>query len=66
MINSGTEDLLLHIVQFWRACTVTEENRDPPMVIYCSHMTHRDYSRLGLPPIKKQGRKINSQQNINS
>ena len=34
LLNSGTEDLLLHIVHYWRVCAVNEGNRDLPMVLY--------------------------------
>ena len=33
--NSGTEDLLLHIVQCWHICAVDEEKRARYMVLYC-------------------------------
>ena len=32
--NSGTSDLLLHIVQFWSTCAVDEETMDLPMILY--------------------------------
>ena len=35
MQNSGTSDLLLHMVQRWRSCPVNEENKDLPLVLYC-------------------------------
>ena len=33
--NSDTADLLLHIVNCWRACAVNEENHNLTMVMYC-------------------------------
>ena len=53
LVNLGTEYLLLHIVQCWRECAVDEENRYINMVMYCSHMMYKYYSRLGFFPIKK-------------
>ena len=52
MVNSGTSDLLLHILQCWRVCTVNEENQALPLVLYCSHTLYKHYSRLIFPPIK--------------
>ena len=51
--NSGTEDLLLHIVQCWRACAVYEDKQGLPMVLYCSGMMYKYYYRLRFPPIRK-------------
>ena len=36
LVNSGTSDLLLHILHCWRACAVNEENWDLAMFFYCS------------------------------
>ena len=47
--NSGTSYLLLHIVQYWRACVVNEENQALPMVICCSQVMYKYYSHLGFP-----------------
>ena len=33
LVNSGTADLLLHIVQCWNACVVDEENKYLPIVM---------------------------------
>ena len=38
LLNSGTADLLLHIVRCWRACAVGEEKQVLSMVLYCSGM----------------------------
>ena len=46
--NSGTADFLLHIVNFWCAYAVDEDNQDIPMVIYCSGMMHKYYSCIGF------------------
>ena len=35
MGNLGTVDLLLHMVQCWRACAFNEENWDINIVLYC-------------------------------
>ena len=51
MGNSGTSDLVLHIVQCFRACALNEENQDIPLVLYFSHMVYTYYSRLGFYPI---------------
>ena len=32
LLNPGTSDLLVHIVNYWRACAVNEEKRVLPMV----------------------------------
>ena len=32
--NSGTADLLLHVVQCWRSCAVDEEKWALPLVLY--------------------------------
>ena len=61
MGNPGTEDLLLHIVQCWHACAVNEENQDLPLVLYCSHMMYKYYSRLLLFSIKHNEEGGNSQ-----
>ena len=51
-LNSGTEDLLLHIVKCQSACEVDEEKQDLPMVMYCLHMNYKYYDTIGFPPIK--------------
>ena len=48
LVNPGTSDLLLNIVQCWRACSVNEENRALPMVLYCSKMMYKYYSFPGF------------------
>ena len=60
MVNEGTSDLLLHIVQCWRACAVDAENWALQMVLYCSHMMYKYYSRILLSSIKqsKEGKYI--------
>ena len=55
MGNSGIEYLSLHIVQCWRSCVVDEEKRDVHMIMYCSCMVYRYYSRIGFLPIKQNG-----------
>ena len=50
--NSGTEDLSLHIIQCWFSCVVGKEKRSLPMVLYCSVIIYKYYSRLGFIPIK--------------
>ena len=51
--NSGTSDLLLHIVQWCGTCSVGKEKHDLPIFIYCSVMMYKYYSCLGFFPIKK-------------
>ena len=46
LVNSGTADLLLHIVQCCRVCAVNEENQALVMVLYCSHIMYKYYSCL--------------------
>ena len=60
--NSGTTYLLLHIVQFFHECAVDEENLYLHMVIYCSHMMYKFYSRFGFSPIKhnEEGKDIHN------
>ena len=35
IVNSGTADLLLHMVKCWPACAVNKENQALPLVLYC-------------------------------
>ena len=44
--NSGTKNLLLYKVQCLCACVVDEEKRALPMVLYCSGMMYKYYSRI--------------------
>ena len=44
--NSGTADLLLHILQCWSACAVDEEKLDLRMVLYSSGIMYKSYSCL--------------------
>ena len=39
--NSGTSDLLLHIVQCWHTCEVNGGNQDIPLVLLCSHKIYK-------------------------
>ena len=50
--NTGTVDLLLHIVHCWSTCAVDEEKYAVPVVLYCSGMMYKYYSCLGFFPIK--------------
>ena len=50
--NSGTEILLLHILQCWSACAVDEYNWNLHMVLYSLSMMYKHYSFLGFYPIK--------------
>ena len=61
--NSGTADLLLHIVKCWRACAVNEENLTIPMFLYCYGMMYKYYSCLWFFPIKhnEEGKYIHSE-----
>ena len=52
--NTGTVDLLLHIVQCWCACAVDKGNCDLSIVIYCSGILYKYYSSLGFLPINTQ------------
>ena len=52
MGNSGTSDLLLHILECWSACAVNEGNQALPLVMYCSHMMYKYYFHHGFLPIK--------------
>ena len=52
MVNSGTENLLLHMLQCWRSCLVDEEKRSLPMVLYCLGIMYKYYYHLGFLPIK--------------
>ena len=63
LLNPGTSDLLVHIVNYWRACAVNEENWYLPIVLYCSHMMYQYYSRLGFFPIKhnEEGKYIHNE-----
>ena len=53
MVNSGTVDLLLHLVHFWSARADYEEKLALPMVLYFSGIIYKYYSGIGFPPIKK-------------
>ena len=61
--NSGTADLLLHIVLYWSACEADEEKWSLPMVLYCSDMMYTYYYRLGFYPIKnnEEGKNIHNE-----
>ena len=63
LVNSGTEYLLLHLVQCWHACAVNEENQDIPMILYYSHMMYKYYSHLGFFPIKhnEEGKDVHNE-----
>ena len=50
--NKGTEDLLLYILQCWRAFEFDKENSDLPIVMYCSVIMYKYYSCLRFFPIK--------------
>ena len=52
LVNSGTADLLLHMVKCWPAYAVNKENQALPLVLYCSHTMYKYYSRLGFITIK--------------
>ena len=52
MGKSGTADLLLQIVQCWCEYAVNEENKDIPLVLYCSGVMYQYNSYLGFLPIK--------------
>ena len=54
LVNSGTVDLLLNLVQCWRECAANEENQTLPLFLYCSHMMYKYYSCLGFSPINTQ------------
>ena len=63
VINSGTADLLLHIVQCWRVCEANQENQSLPLILYSLQMMYKYYFRLGFPPIKhnKEGKDIHNE-----
>ena len=48
LVNSGTTNLILHIVQCLHACSVNEENKTIPLVPYCSNMMYKYNDRLGF------------------
>ena len=52
MGNSGTADLLLHIVQCWCVCKVDEEKRALFVVLFCS-----DVMYIVSPNKTQRGRK---------
>ena len=54
LVNSGTSDLLLHVVQCWRAYAADEEKQALTMVMYCSGMIYKYYSHLGFLSINTQ------------
>ena len=57
--KSGTEDLLLHIVQCWRWGVFDKQNRYFPIVMYCSGMMYKYYSCLKVFLVNTQlGRKV--------
>ena len=49
---TGADDLLLHMIKFWRACAVDEDNRAITMVLYYSGMMYKYYYHLRFNPIK--------------
>ena len=52
LVKTGTADLLLHILKFWRGCEVNEGNQTLPVVLYFSAMMYTYYSRFGFTLIK--------------
>ena len=52
LVNLGTVDLLLHILQSWVACVVDEKKWSLIMVLYCSGIMYKYENRLGFFPIK--------------
>ena len=61
LVNSGTEDLLLHIVQRWRVCAVNEENWALTMVLHCLHMMYKYNSCPGFSQSNTMSKEIYSQ-----
>ena len=63
LVNSGTTDLLFHIVQCLRTCSVNEENWALYIVLYCSHMMYEYNYCLGFSPIKhnEEGKYIHNE-----
>ena len=62
LVNSGTVDLLLHILKSWSACEVDEEKWALPMVLYFSGMMYKYYYYLGVLTIKhnEEGKEIHN------
>ena len=59
LVNSGTEDLLLHIVQCWREFSFNEEKLKLPIFMCFLVKMYRYYSYLGCFSIKNnEERKI--------
>ena len=52
LINAGTPDLLLLMIQCWRVYKVGKENQSLHMVLYCSGIMFKYYSHLGFLLIK--------------
>ena len=52
MVNSGTEDLLLHTIQYRRACAVNEEKKALHLVVYFSRIMYKYYPHIGFIQIK--------------
>ena len=50
MGNSGTAYLLIHIVQCWIECSVSEKNKSLPMILYYSHMMYTYYYKSLIFP----------------
>ena len=46
LCKSSTEAFLLHIIQCWSTYEADEENKDIPMVLYCSGILYKYYLRL--------------------
>ena len=50
--NAGTEDLLLHIIQYWCACEFSKEIQYLHVSLYFSYMVYKYYYFIGLLPMK--------------
>ena len=51
--KSGTPYLLLHMDQYWCACSVDKDKQDLPMIMYCSSIMYKYYSYLGFHWLRK-------------
>ena len=66
IFNACKLDLLLHIVQWCRACAVDKNKWDIYIVLYCTGMMYKYYSRLGFLPIKQYYNEVTLSESIES
>ena len=52
LVNTCTSYFFLHVEHYWCVCAFDKDNWYLSMVLYCSEIMSKYYSRLGSIPIK--------------